>query len=217
MSARGRVERAKKCMREAEPYLSRHRNESHQFVPTGSALLVIDMQGQFLRRSSPSYLPDGEEIVDNVAALIAGFRQSPLPVVFTRHALAKKEPSGAMGRWWRDTIRDGDPMADIVPRLQPLAGEKVIRKSRYSAFVGTSLDRTLRKDNVSRLVVTGVMTHLCCDTTTRDAFMRGYDVFFVVDGTASRNEDLHMSSIKALADGFAIPVTTKEVLRWLRG
>ena len=203
-------------MREAQPYLSRHRNESHSFVPKDSALLVIDMQEQFLRKSSPSYLRGGEAIVDNVAELIEGFRRESLPIIFTRHALAKGESSGAMGRWWRDMIRDGDPMAEIVPRLKPLAGDKVIRKSSYSAFVGTSLDRILKKREVSQLVVTGVMTHLCCDTTSRDAFMRGYDVFFAVDGTASRNEDLHLSSIKALADGFAVPVTTKEVLRWLR-
>src|SRR5512137_488438 len=122
MSDRSRVERTKKCIREAQPYLSRHRNESHRFVPKDSALLVIDMQEQFLRRSSPSYLSDGEAIVRSVAELVAEFRRSSLPVIFTRNALAKGEPSGAMGRWWRGMIRDGDPLAEIIPRLKPHAG-----------------------------------------------------------------------------------------------
>jgi len=67
------------------------------------------------------------------------------------------------------------------------------------------------------VVITGVMTHLCCESTARDAFMRDLEVFFVIDATATDQEDLHMGSLRALADGFAIMVTTKEVLGWMKG
>ena len=121
-----------------------------------------------------------------------------------------------MGRWWADRIRDDDPMSQIVSSLQPNEGEIVIRKSKYNAFAGTDLDGHLRKLGVTQILITGVMTHLCCETTARDAFGRDFDVFVAIDGMASSSEDLHVSAHKTLVDGFAIPVTTEEVLGWLK-
>jgi len=66
------------------------------------------------------------------------------------------------------------------------------------------------------VLITGVMTHLCCETTAREAFVRDFKVFFAIDGTATKSDDLHVASLKTLTDGFAIPVTTEEVLGWLR-
>jgi len=57
------------------------------------------------------------------------------------------------------------------------------------------------------------MTHLCCETTARSAFMSGFDVFFTVDGTATYNKTFHLSTLINLAHGFAIPITTKEVIQ----
>ena len=64
-------------------------------------------------------------------------------------------------------------------------------------------------------MICGVMTHLCCETTARDAFMRGFDVYFVMDATATCNEELHLSSLLTLSHGFAVMVETEEVLGWL--
>ena len=107
-------------------------------------------------------------------------------------------------------------MSHIVPSLKPKDGEIVLRKSKYNAFAGTDLEAELKRLAVKQLLITGVMTHLCCETTARDAFTRDLDVFVVIDGMASSSEDLHVSSLKTLVDGFAIPVTTEEALRWLR-
>jgi isochorismate hydrolase len=120
-----------------------------------------------------------------------------------------------MGRWWADRIRDEDPMSRIVSSLKPKDSEIVLRKTKYNAFSGTDLEARLRRQGVKQLLITGVMTHLCCETTARDAFTRDFDVFVVIDGMTSSSEDLHVSSLKTLVDGFAIPVTTDEVLRWL--
>ena len=57
------------------------------------------------------------------------------------------------------------------------------------------------------------MTHLCCETTARDAFMRDYDVYFIVDATATETESLHISSLRTLTDGFTIPMKTSEILK----
>ena len=216
MKARSSDGKATDYVRLAKPYTSRHRTANHRFAPKGSALLIIDMQGLFLDRSSHSYLPDAENIIGNVLDLIDEYRKRSLPIVFTRHATKPSESAGAMGRWWGDVVRDGDKAGELDPRFAPKKGEKVLRKTRYSAFVGTDLLQHLGAVSVSSIVITGVMTHLCCESTARDAFMRDFDVFLVVDGTASKTEDLHVSSIKTLTDGFAIPVTTSEVVKWLK-
>jgi isochorismate hydrolase len=216
LKARSSETKATDYIRLAKPYLSKHRTENHRFSPDGSALLVIDMQGLFLDKASHSYLPDAEIITDNVRELIDAYRKRSLPVIFTRHASKPTESAGAMGRWWGDVVSDGDKAGEVDPRFAPKKGEKVIRKTRYSAFVGTDLLQYLFAESVSSIVITGVMTHLCCESTARDAFMRDFDVFLVVDGTASKTEDLHISSIKNLTDGFAIPVKTSEVVTWLK-
>ena len=60
------------------------------------------------------------------------------------------------------------------------------------------------------------MTHLCCESTARDAFMHDHEVLFVVDATATDDEELHLGSLRALADGFAVLATTREVMGWMR-
>ncbi|MDH7508594.1 MAG: isochorismatase family protein [Methanomassiliicoccales archaeon] len=207
---------ADKWMEILRPYLRDFRRERISFDPKKSALMVIDMQRFFLDPRSHAYLPTASQIIKNVRELLHAYRESSLPVIFTRHALLQNEDPGVMGRWWRDVIREEDAMSSIVEELKPLPDEIVIRKTRYSAFADTDLKQILRNLGVTQLVVTGVMTHLCCETTAREAFVRDFDVFFVIDATATKNEDLHLSSLKTLADGFAIPVKSEEVVAWIK-
>jgi len=198
------------------PYISERRISAHRLQPERSALLVIDMQRFFLERGSHAFIPGSEDIIDNVRALVASYRQRSRPVLFTRHALLEDEDPGAMGRWWGDVLREDDTLSNIVDELKPLPEEEVIRKKQYSAFMGTELEDVLRRKDLSQLVIAGVQTHLCCETTAREAFMKGFDVFIVIDGTASKTEELHVAALRTLADGFAIPVTTEEVVQWLK-
>lgn len=197
------------------PYLRSYRMKQIRFSPQHSALLIIDMQRFFLDSSSHACIPAADRVIRNVRRLLDAYREASLPVIFTRHALKRDESPGTMGRWWGDIIYDDSPMSAVVQELEPLPGETVIRKTRYSAFIRTDLEEKLRSMEVKNVVITGVMTHLCCETTARDAFIRDFDVFFVVDATGTRNEDLHISSLKTLTDGFAIPVSTDEVIRWI--
>ncbi|MEW6239950.1 MAG: isochorismatase family protein, partial [Chloroflexota bacterium] len=77
-------------------------------------------------------------------------------------------------------------------------------------------EQTLRDLEVEQVVITGVMTHLCCETTARAAFVRGFDVFYVVDGTATYTEAFHRASLLNLAHGFAVPVLAEEILEDVR-
>jgi len=199
------------------PYLNRHRIEKVRYVPKESALIVIDMQRYFLEPASHAFIPMATEIIENVRSLVEVYHRMELPVIFTRHALLRSESPGMMASWWGDSLYDDDEMSRISPALRVEKGDGVVRKIRYNAFSGTDLEGVLRRRGVRSVLITGVMTHLCCETTARDAFVRDFKVFFAIDGTATQSDDLHLSSLKTLTDGFAIPVTTKEVLGWLGG
>ena len=157
-----------------------------------------------------------EKSVPNIQKLITTYRQQSRLVIFTRYALLRTDAPGPMGRWWNDVLYDDEPMAPLIDALDPLPQDPVIRKTRSSAFVETNLEQILKNHHVSNLVITGVLTHLCCETTARDAFMRNYDVFFVTDATASDEKRFHEASLTTLSDGFATLATTKEVWTWIK-
>lgn len=81
--------------------------------------------------------------------------------------------------------------------------EVVIEKNTYSGFKGTGLEERLREMGVEEVIVTGVMTNLCCETTARDAFVRGFRVFFSTDATATADQGLHEATLMNMAYGFA--------------
>ncbi len=205
--------KAKKWLAEVEKYTRR----GFEFEPKASALLVIDMQRFFLSFDSHAYLPAARAMIPNINGLIGAFKDADRPVIFTRHAYKEDEDPGIMGEWWADVIRDEDPISEIDPALELQPADILIRKTRYNAFFKTDLHDILRKRQVRKIVITGVMTHLCCETTAREAFTRDYEVYFVVDGTATVDEEFHISSIRNLAHGFVIPVSAKQILSLMQG
>lgn len=98
---------------------------------------------------------------------------------------------------------DGTPAAELLPEIGRSPGELVVGKKTYSAFRGTGLEEKLREMEVEEVIVTGVMTNLCCETTAREAYVRGFRVFFSTDATASSEVELHEASLKNMAYGFA--------------
>jgi isochorismate hydrolase len=178
-----------------------------------SALLVIDMQNYFLDKRCSAWMDATPAIVPNVKRLIDEFRRRHLPVIFTAHAHENLEVDGGMmAQWWSELIMKGSFDAELCSELQPLDDEKVVFKNRYSAFYNTDLDTSLRSLGVEDLVITGVMTNLCCESTARDAFFRDYKVFFVLDATAAANEEFHLSTLRNLAYGFASINDTGSIL-----
>ena len=178
--------------------------------PEHSALLILDMQRYFFEEASHAFIPSGKAIIPGIIKLIEVYDRKALPIVFTRH-LNSDADAGMMSKWWRDLIREDDPLREIIPELDVTKGI-VIKKSQYDAFHHTDLEDILRQKNVTQLVICGVMTHLCCETTARAAFVRGFEVFFTIDGTASYNEDFHRAALLNLSYGFAVPVLTDEIL-----
>ena len=187
-----------------------HRTPAANYEPGHSALLVLDMQAYFLEPESHAYIPSAPAILPGIQALVQAFQQKDLPVIFTRHANTPSD-AGGMAAWWRELIDVRSPLSGIVAQLDTRSG-LVLPKTQYDAFYATPLEAELRRRQVTQVVVSGVMTHLCCETTARAAFVRGFRVFFLVDGTATYNQDFHRASLLNLSHGFATLSLVSEIL-----
>jgi isochorismate hydrolase len=185
------------------------------FSPRQSALLILDMQKYFLDSSSHAFIPSAPAIVPNVNGLYKWYVGMKLPVIFTRH-LNSPQDAGLMAEWWKELIKEDDPLSEILPDLDT-RNQIVVKKSRYDAFMDSSLDDMLRQMQVRQLVICGVMANVCCETTARSAFQKGYEVFFLVDGTAAYNERFHMASLLNLGFAFAELALSENICRNMSG
>ncbi|CAN6235683.1 unnamed protein product [Urochloa humidicola] len=170
--------------------------------PRKAALLVIDVQGHFASLAAP--------IMPAIATTVALCRAAGMPVVYTRHVDREDDAaphSRPLREWWPgpgNRIGAGTAAAELLPGAGRAEGDLVVEKSTYSAFAGgTGLEEALRRAGAEEVVVAGVMTNLCCETTARDAFVRGFRVFFSADATATATRDLHDATLANMAYGFA--------------
>ena len=137
-----------------------------------SALLVIDIQDSFKlgprweRRSNPGF-------ESNVDRLVQSWRAAGLPVIFFLHT----DPDPGFER--------DSPLVKVMDFLSPRENEPVILKDTRNAFTSTDLQKRLDEKGVKRVVITGISTEQCCETTTRVAADLGYDVDFVTEATAT--------------------------------
>jgi isochorismate hydrolase len=185
------------------------KREDPTFVPSRSALLILDMQRVFLEEDSHAFIPSALPIIPKIKKLASKFQKKNLPVIFTRH-INNKEDAKLMADWWNGLITEKDEMSEIIPDLD-LSNTLVIRKTQYDGFYQTHLEEILKERETSQIVITGVMSHLCCETTARSAFVRGYEVFFPINGTATYNEEFHRATVLNLSHGFAIPCMMEDL------
>jgi len=213
VDAKGLDSRAGQWMELLAPY--RRHIFDPQTLGEKPLLLVMDMQRFFLEERSPGYLPASTAIMNPIQSLVQAFRDRRHHLVFTRHVDRPGLEAGPMGRWWGHLLGSEDRWSDLHPDLGMQPREILFVKQQYSAFYGTRLEQLLKRLRIDTIVITGVMTHLCCESTARDAFMRGFKVVAVVDGMASLNEELHLSSLRTLVHGFAVPVLYKDLMNCL--
>jgi len=199
---------ARKFAKQLAPFRERHSIAT--LKPEKAALLIIDMQDFFLNEQSHAYVPSMRAIVPKLKNLQDYFLQNNLTVVQTKHSNTIKN-AGQMMDWWGSILTADNPMARIIPELTD-SRIPVISKTQYDAFWETDLEQRLRNDGIEQVIIGGVMTHLCCESTARAAFFKGFDVFFIIDGVATYNEQFHFNSLQNLAHGFATMVLSEEIL-----
>jgi nicotinamidase-related amidase len=195
---------------EAEPY-------PFEFVPKQCALLIIDMQRDFLEPGGFGEMLGNDvsqlrRTIDPNRRLLAAWRQAGLPVIHTREGhrpdLTDLPPAKKVRGHGSTTIGDTGPMGrilirgeaghDIIPELYPLPTEPVIDKPGKGAFYATDLHAILQHGNIKQLVVTGVTTEVCVNTTVREANDRGYDCLVPSDCVGSYFPEFQEMGLKMI-------------------
>ena len=137
---------------------------------TGDALLIIDMQAGMLAE-----VPDADVLVERVADLADRARAAGRPVFVIQHEAEDLVP--------------GEPEWQLADAVAPRDGDVLLPKRNADSFIGTDLDEQLRGRGVRRVVVTGLATEFCVDSTARAALSRGYDLTLVEDGHSTPAPD----------------------------
>lgn len=186
--------------------------------PTRTALLVIDMQNDFVLADAALPAAGGVEIIPRVAALVERARTAGLPVFFTMEMhRADGSDFGVELEFEPPHCFEDTPGAAIVDELQPFLDERVVRgKRRYDAFLGTDLDLLLRSSGVENLVVTGVCTDICVTSTVQHARNLDYRCFVARDAVAGTSKDRHDAALLCLEHVFAHVGDAEEICRVLR-
>ncbi len=166
-----------------------------------SALVVIDVQNEYVTGGLPIVFPPVEEGLANIGAAVDAANAAGVPVVLVRHT----EPDPTSG-----VFVAGTPEWELHDVVASRRHDVIIDKQLPGSFTGTPLAEWLASRDVDHLVIAGWMTHMCVDSTTRQAMHRGLDVTVLVDatGTIDVGDDLpaalvHRVELGVLGDGFA--------------
>ncbi|MBX5437820.1 MAG: cysteine hydrolase [Alicyclobacillaceae bacterium] len=194
--------------------------------PERSALLVIDMQNDFVREGAPMEIPMARQFLPNMVRIVDACRRLEVPVIFTQHVLFDHIPVSPLEvsiqpHLQRSGIREGEPGVEIVEELQPRPGELVVRKHRYDAFYNTQLDTWVRNirgiQQIDTLIITGTVTSICCESTARSAYMRDYKVMFVSDANGGFDEASQAATLRTIGQAFGRVLDTATLLAELAG
>lgn len=187
------------------------------------ALIVIDMQRDYCVSDgilgSLGYDVSGfGAVADGVGRLISEFGHAFAMKIFARTVFPPWPRSGAHREHYARSALARRVRPDLSEwfGVSPGAGDLVVDKFRYSAFADTNLDAVLRSSRIETVVLCGVTTDVCVDTTARDAFMRDYRVVVVSDCTAASTAERYSHALGVLDDFFARVHTSDEIRVALR-
>jgi ureidoacrylate peracid hydrolase len=197
--------------------------------PAKTAMIVVDMQNDFVAKGAPMETPAARAMVPNLAKALEFCREVGIKVVYTTHAHRRDGcDMGMFDDLWppiasRAGLIDETKGIDIYPELAPAEGEHVIKKHRYSGFYATDLDLILREWGIDTVIVSGTTTENCCHATARDALFRNYRVVFLSDATATFDypdvgfgamsaDEVHKATLAILSVSTAHVMPVKELM-----
>jgi ureidoacrylate peracid hydrolase len=194
--------------------------------PARTALLNVDMQRCFVD-GSPLASPEGLALATRINRLSSACRDAGILVVHTRVWMRPDGSTlGVMGEMVPPFIRDlytaGAETAEIHDAVVVAAEDIILDKQRYGAFTGTDLEMILRTRGIDTVIVSGIATNICCETTAREAAQLDLRVFFLSDGTATREmrgvsaDELQRATCASLGMVFAQIVTVDEMIDKIR-
>lgn len=182
-----------------------------EFERERSALLVVDLQNDFVAEGAIMEVPEARRQIPRVKKLIECCRRLGVPVIYTVHV---HHPEANLcplevrmfPRLEKEGLREGTTGVEVYPEIAPQPGEVVIRKRRYSAFYNTELETVLRnlkgRNQIDTVIICGTVTNICCESTARDAFFRDYKVVFGSDVNAALDEEAHRATLRNISEVF---------------
>lgn len=190
---------------------------------SGAALIVVDLQNDFVRAGSPQEVPDARTTVPIIASLIHTCRVAAVPVLYTRYTAGplathlgwfSPECGPEIRSCWPGVMRRyadrPEPLAghNIVDELTPASGEVVVDKYGYGSFENTLLEDALRALRVRQLWLVGTVTQICVEETAREGFRRGYEIVVADDAVSSFDPELQAATLRNLSQKFALVCPT---------
>ena len=204
----------------------RHGRAGFDITPEKCALLVIDMQDEFVRPHwTPDWVPEATRQVQRIKELIECCRETRIPVLFTVYAkthnyLDRPKTGSSMPGRYPDVDVDRSTFyveGRIWHELAPREDEIVIRKPSYGAFYDTPVETILRNLEKDTVIICGTLTNYCCGMTARQAYERGFKVVFGSDVTSTDDPDMQEPELMVLRKGLARVMKAAEIIEALGG
>jgi nicotinamidase-related amidase len=178
--------------------------------PARTALVVIDMQNDFVRDGGSLRVPDAEGTIPAISALLGLARGQGMRVVYSQDTHREGDPEWQI---WPEHCREGSWGWEIIDAIAPADDETVLRKVRYDAFYGTPLDHLLRVWGIDTLVICGTVANICVHYTAASAALRWYDVVIPRDAISALDPFDLESSLRQTTFLFAGRITTAAGVR----
>ncbi|MBI4368782.1 MAG: isochorismatase family protein [Elusimicrobia bacterium] len=176
-------------------------------------LLIVDMQNFFLDPRSPAFLPASRTIMPNVWRLAENFKKSARPIFWAAHTHSGE--ARLMSAWWRHQAPSSSYWSQIAKPLEASPGQ-IFEKYSYGALSSPDLTRAIKAAGVDALVIAGVMTNLCVESTARQAFDSNIATIIAADAAAAMTEKFHLAGLQNLALGFSLIEDTLTIIKRLR-
>lgn len=178
--------------------------------PATTALVVVDMQHDFVSDGGSLVVPDAAATVPRIARLLELARGAGMRVVYSQDTHGEDDPEFAI---WPEHAREGTWGWEIVEELAPRPEDTVLRKLRYDAFYGTPLDHLLHLWGIRTLVLCGTVANICVHYTAASAAIRWYDVVVPRDAVSALDPFDLAASLRQTATLFAGKVTSVDGLQ----
>ncbi|HXJ17740.1 MAG TPA: isochorismatase family cysteine hydrolase [Candidatus Polarisedimenticolia bacterium] len=196
-------------------------------VPERTALINVDMQNCFVH-GSPIAAPEGLVILERVNRLAAACRKAGILVIHASIVVRRDGSNLGVLAEFSPPVREGilnkgSESAALHKGLIVDPHDILLEKPRFGAFHGTDLELILRKRGIDTVIISGVATNVCCETTAREAAVRDFHVFFLSDGTATAAmgdasaEELQKATCATLGFLFAQVLTVDEMIGKVQG
>lgn len=199
-----------------------YRTDKHaafEIRPAECALLLVDMQEDFVNPGNPMCIPEAYRQVPRMQRLIESCRSAKVPVYYTEHTIAPDVAHDFYEYWppiKAGAIAEGKPGSQLYREFKPIEGERVISaKHNYDSFAGTDLDYSLRNRGVRTLIITGTLTNFCCESTARTGYFLGYHIVFGSDVNATDNALAQEATLRTLRRGFARIIDHHQIMNAL--